>query len=202
MSFAEIVKLTLTDRRLGGSRYTGVYMAHRASTGIALLALRDGRYPRLDGDMGNAVERVVGNAFGHHRLNVTIQGGKYKMFDPLTGANQAGECDVVVEAPEFIVFIETKKKPHRRVSATGDALANLIDLSGSLFDAQAQLARHERILLHHRYIEFDDGRRLDHGGRNIERVAITLLDYGSLQDSFLLRQLFGALAWDSHQRSV
>jgi Holliday junction resolvase len=124
--------------------------------------------------MGSAVERVVAAALRGHGLNVTIQGGTYKMLDPLSGANQVGECDVVAETPEAIVFVETKKKPHRRVSSTGDALANLIDLSGSLFDAQAQLAQHERILLHHNYIQFESGKRLDHGGRNIERIAVTL----------------------------
>jgi hypothetical protein len=129
-------------------------------------ALRAAGYPRFDQDLGNVIERVVADTIRAHRLNVTIQGGTYKMLDPVTGKNQVGECDVMVEGPDFIIFIETKKKPHRRVSATGDALANLIDLSGSLFDAQAQLARHERILLHHRHILFDDGTRLDHNGRN------------------------------------
>jgi hypothetical protein len=94
-------------------------------------ALRNAGYPNLENEIGSAVERVVADAFRAHGLNVTIQGGTYKMLDPLTGANQVGECDVVVETPEAIVFVETKKKPHRRVSATGDALANLIDLSGS-----------------------------------------------------------------------
>ena len=140
--------------------------------------------------MGTAIERVVADALRAHNLNVTIQGSKYSMPDPLTGSNQDGECDVVVESPEFIVFLETKKKPHRRLSATGNALANLIDLSGSLFDAQAQLARHERILLHHGHIQFEDGRRFNMNGRSIERIALTLLDYGSLQDKFLLKQLF------------
>jgi hypothetical protein len=157
-------------------------------------ALRGAGYPRLDQDMGSAVERVTAAAFSTHGINITIQGSTYSMLDPLTGGKQTGECDVVVETPECIVFIETKKKPHRRASATGDALANLIDLSGSLFDAQAQLAQHERILLRHQYIQFDDGKRLNHGGRDIERMAITLLDYGSPQDKFFLRQLFGALA--------
>ena len=160
----------------------------------ATRALRSAGYPRFEQDLGGAVERVVTENFRAHGLDVTIQGSTYTMFDPLTGEQQAGECDIVVETPESIVFVEAKKKPHRRVSATGDALANLIDLSGSLFDAQAQLARHERILLHHRHIRFDDGKRLDYKERNIERIAITLLDYGSLQDKYLLSQLFKALA--------
>ena len=157
-------------------------------------ALRGAGYPRLEQQMGDAIERVVASTFRTHGLDVTIEGKTYTMFDPLTGTQQKGECDVVVETPENVIFVETKKKPHRRVSATGDALANLIDLSGSLFDAQAQLARHERILLHHGHIQFDDGKRLECNGRSIERIAITLLDYGSLQDKYLLSQLFKALA--------
>lgn len=157
-------------------------------------ALRGASYPRLEQQMGDAIERSVASTFRTHGLDVTIEGKTYTMFDPQTGTQQKGECDVVVETPENVVFVETKKKPHRRVSATGDALANLIDLSGSLFDAQAQLARHERILLHHGHIQFDDGKRLECKGRSIERIAITLLDYGSLQDKYLLSQLFEALA--------
>jgi hypothetical protein len=144
--------------------------------------------------MGDAIERLIAEMFRTHGLNVTIQGGTYTMFDPLTGANQRGECDVIVETADTIVFVETKKKPHRRISQTGDALANLIDLSGSLFDAQAQLARHERILLHHGHIQLDNGKRLEHNGRAVERIAATLLDYGSLQDKYFLSQLFKVLA--------
>jgi Holliday junction resolvase-like predicted endonuclease len=157
-------------------------------------AARDAGYPELDNQMGRALERVAANAFRAHGITPTVHGNKkYKMLDPSTGKKQEGECDLVVGTLQRIVFVELKKQPHRHVSSTGNALANLIDLSASLFHAQHQLARHERILLHSNHLLFENGYRLDYGRRGIERMAITLLDYGGLQDKYLLKQLFAAL---------
>ena len=58
-------------------------------------ALRDAGYPRLDDDMGTAVERVVADALRVHGLNVTIQGGTYKMLDPQP---MSSACPAIISA--------------------------------------------------------------------------------------------------------
>lgn len=156
-------------------------------------ALRDSRYPNLDGEMGLAMERLLARALRDHGLAVSVESGKYKLFDPLENKLVDGECDVVVEMDDRVIFFEMKKKPLTRVASTGDDLAGLVDLSSSLMDAQAQLVRHERILRHNKSITFENGFVLQHKGREVEQIAVTLLDFGSFQDRFLLGQLLAAL---------
>lgn len=157
-------------------------------------ALRGKRYPNLDGDMGLAMERLLSRELKKHGLRVSVdEHGKYKMFDPIEGKTVDGECDVVVETDDTILLFELKKKPLTRLASTGDELAGLVDLAASLMAAQSQLVRHERILRHNKCIMFEDGYRLDHNGRNVERIAVTLLDFGGFQDKYLLGQLLAVL---------
>ena len=99
----------------------------------------------------------------------------------------------MVETDAYVVFIELKKKPLRRISGTGDAAPGLVDLSASLFAAQGQLARHEQVLLREGELNFVNGYSLKLAGRRIERSAMTWLDYGGLPDKYLLSQVFTAL---------
>jgi Holliday junction resolvase-like predicted endonuclease len=171
-----------------------------ATPGLACLAffeaatrrLRTAGYPKLDELLAKNVETVVQSILRASGLNVTVSGVEY--FPTTDSRSKAdGECDVVVETEETIVFIELKKKPLRRISSTGDAAAGLVDLSASLFAAQAQLARHEHHLLADGKIAFANGYVLELRGRQIDRIAMTWLDYGGLQDKVLLDQLFRAL---------
>jgi hypothetical protein len=155
-------------------------------------AIRDAGYPDFDNRLGDAVEGVVADALRREGVNVTVQGIEYHT-GKIGPGKVAGECDIVVETERNIVFIELKKKPLRRASGTGDAAPALVDLTTSLFAAQAQLSRHEQTLLETGAIDFDNGYRLKHRGRSIERIAMTWLDYGGLQDKYLLSQIFGAL---------
>lgn len=156
-------------------------------------AIRQSGYPDFDSRLGEAVEGVVADALRKVGVSVTVESVEYTTPDSTQG-NVAGECDIVVETDTNIVFIEIKKKPLRRVSGTGDATPALVDLTSSLFDAQAQLSRHEQILLRDGKIEFTNGYTLEHRGRSIDRIAMTWLDYGGLQDKYLLSQIFTALA--------
>lgn len=154
--------------------------------------LRAARYPNLDGLLGEAVEAVTAAALRSSGLNVTVQGQEYFVSGGAKG-EATGECDIVVETEKSIVFIELKKKPLRRISSTGDAAPGLVDLSASLFAAQSQLARHEQNLLRDGRISFANGYVLELSDRQIDRIAMTWLDYGGLQDKVLLDQVFTAL---------
>ena len=73
------------------------------------IALRNAGYPDFDNELGASLEHVVAEVFSDHGIDVQIQGDEYRMVDPLTQRQQKGECDVVAEGPELIVFAETKK---------------------------------------------------------------------------------------------
>jgi hypothetical protein len=52
-----------------------------------------------------------------------------------------------------------------------------------------QLSQHERVLRSHGRIVFRDGRILSLDGRQVERIAVTQLDHGSLQDRIFIGSL-------------
>lgn len=159
----------------------------------ATRALRNAKYPEFDSCLGRAVEAVAVDALKRSGLNVTVEGGEYRLPGTPPG-KISGECDIVVETETMIVLIELKKKPLRRISSSGDPAAGLVDLSASLFAAQEQLGRHELALVRAGKIAFENGYVLEPGEREIQRLALTWLDYGGLQDKFLLTQIFHALA--------
>lgn len=83
-----------------------------------------------------------------------------------------------------------KKTLTRRAKAGSDAHL-LLDFAGSLLAAQAQAGWHEVQLRRHHHLDLArDGiaKRLELNGREVERVAVSLLDFGSFQDRFLLKQ--------------
>jgi hypothetical protein len=168
-------------------------LAALASFEAVTRALRNAGYPKLDQKMGDAVEQVVADALRGAGQEVTVQSRKY--FAPgIVSGKDRFESDLVVETDELILLIELKKKPLRRVSATGKAASALVDLANSLFEAQEQLGRHEQLLLRDGSIRFANGYVLERRDRRIERIAMTWLDFGGLQDKYLLSQIFEGLA--------
>lgn len=158
-------------------------------------ALRSAAYPKLDTILGDALEQVLIPGEARRRgYAVRVVGGKYRMLDPTIGKRVDGECDVIIETDDLVLFVEAKKKVLTRPAWSGDALANLCDLSDSLLRGQAQAARHERLLRHHGHLLFADGTRLDLNNRHIDRMVVTLLDYGSSQDRNIMSQVYQALA--------
>ncbi len=139
--------------------------------------------------IGPALERVV-----HAELRgrgVSFATGKYNV-----GGTQ-GECDVVVETADTIIFIEIKKRPLQRAAKGGDPVALLAALSEALFYAQEQAARHELVLYRDEQLVLTDNTQtltIVRAGRNVERVALVHLDYGSLQDRLVLSQVLRLLS--------
>lgn len=137
----------------------------------------------LDDKVGLAVERFLKAEMASH--GVAVAGGDYD------SAGEHGECDLVIETAEAVIFAEVKKKPLTRKAKAGSDAALLLDLAGSLLAAQAQAGWHEVRLRRDGYLELDyegDTKRIALSGREIERVAISLLDFGGFQDRVLLKQ--------------
>jgi hypothetical protein len=140
----------------------------------------------LDTKVGTAMEKVVEAEFVSH--GVEVFSGDYD-----EGGH--GECDIAVRTPEVLFFLELKKKTlTRRARAGGDADL-LLDLAGSLLDAQAQAGWHELRITRAGFLDLiRDGeiRRLSLDGRGIEKIALGMLDFGSFQDRIVLKQFLEA----------
>ena len=130
-----------------------------------------------------AIERFLETEFAAH--GVPICGGEYD------ADGEHGECDLVIETPETVIFSEVKKKALTRRAKAGSDADLLLDLAGSLLAAQAQAGWHEVRLRRHEHLDLKrEGmtRRLALNGRQVERVAVSLFDFGSFQDRILLKQ--------------
>lgn len=138
---------------------------------------------KADDKIGTAAERFLSEQFKRH--GISTSNGKYEVN------GKDGECDVVVETPGHVVFIEMKKKVLTRSAQGGNDLDILADLSHSLVAAQKQAGWHEIHLRQQKVLHLDDkGLVFDiHlNEREVERVAVSLLDYGSIQDRTMLSQ--------------
>lgn len=141
----------------------------------------------LDDKVGKAVERFIEAEFTAHGVN--IGGGDYY------ASGKQGECDLVIEAPDAVIFSEVKKKTLTRRAKAGSDTDLLLDLANSLLVAQVQAGWHEVRLRHNGHLDLGrDGivTRLELNGRQVERVAVSLFDFGSFQDRILLKQFLEA----------
>ncbi len=89
------------------------------------------------------------------------------------------------------MFLEIKKKPLTRRAQAGSDAHVLLDLANSLLLAQVQAGWHEVRLRRKDFIDLTENgvtRRLELEGRQIERIAISLMQFGSFQDRIFLKQ--------------
>jgi hypothetical protein len=190
---------TLSDSRLGitfwsrpllklGARYVlfDRSVCAPACLEALLTALRFER-KRLDDDIGRAVERFVEREFAAH--GVPTASGDYDHN------KEHGECDLVADTPDTLVFFELKKKALTRRARAGMDASLLLDLAGSLLQAHAQAGWHEIRLRQAGSLKLDRGgstTTLNLNGRGIEKVALSMLDYGSFQDRIVLKHFLEA----------
>lgn len=142
----------------------------------------------FDDKVGRSIERFLAAEFSARNI------------DSLTGEYDVpeghGEVDLAVESENAIILVELKKKALTRTAKVGNDAALLIDLAGSLLAAQVQAGWHEVRLSKYGHLDLEgqDGvvRRLAARSREVERIAVTLLEYGSFQDRILLKQFLEA----------
>jgi len=135
-----------------------------------------------DQEIGKAFERMVIAKLREHGVSPVF--GEYN-------ADHRGECDIVVETADTILLFELKKMGLVRQRAES-ALYVLLDLSRSLIAAQVQLARQELALYKYQTLELQSGEglhKIERRERWVERVALTLMDFGGLQCKDALLQI-------------
>ncbi len=141
----------------------------------------------LDESVGLAVERFLKAEFALH--GVSIGGGDYD------AGGERGECDLVIETPRTVIFFGIKKKTLTRRAKAGSDAHLLLDFAGSLLAAQAQAGWHEVRLRRYGHLNLKRNgitTPLELNGREIERMAVSLFDFGSFQDRIVLKQFLEA----------
>lgn len=171
-----------------GKRYCLIDRSACAQACIeALLAALRTEHSRLDDSVGKAVERFIESELEKH--NIPTMCGDYDHN------KDHGECDLVVETPDKLIFFELKKKALTRRARAGMDIDLLPDLAGSQLQAHAQLGWHEVRILESKKLDLVyDGTvsTLNLGDREIEKFAISLFDYGSYQDRIVLKHFLEA----------
>lgn len=147
------------------------------------MALRSFMEKEVQENIGPAAESFLKSELT--RKGVTYKSGEY--------SNKKGECDIVIETTETIIFIEVKNKPLTRKAQGGSDVDILVDVSCSLIDSQIQLGNHEILIRKNGFLELKDSggnnHRIELKGRAIERISLTVLDYGGLNDRRVLSQV-------------
>jgi hypothetical protein len=153
----------------------------------AMLAVLRSAHKDFDGRLGLPIERFLRAGFGDR--NVPTLTGKY------VSRGEDGECDIVVETTDTIIFFELKKKPLTRRAQAGSEAHALLDLAHSLLAAQLQAGWHELRLKRDGFLDLNDNGhqvRLELRGRHVERVAVSLTQFGSFQDRVFVQQYLEA----------
>jgi Holliday junction resolvase-like predicted endonuclease len=169
--------------RMSGRRYLLIDRSVCAPAFLeALLSALREEDKKLDDKVGTAVERFLEAEFAAR--NVTTRSGDYDH------GKHHGECDLVTETSDTLVFFELKKKALTRRAKAGSDADLLVDLAESLLAAQAQAGWHEvRIKetgsLNLTVCGITEPLALEN--RKIEKVAVSMLDYGSFQDRTTLK---------------
>jgi Holliday junction resolvase-like predicted endonuclease len=153
----------------------------------ALMAVLRASEKDFDGRLGTPIEQFLRGELLVH--GIPSLAGTY-VID-----GEDGECDIVVETDRYVIFLEIKKKPLTRRAQAGSDAHVLLDLANSLLAAQVQAGWHEARLREKGSIELNHAgtkTRLELKGRNVERIAVSLMQFGGFQDRVLLKQFLEA----------
>jgi hypothetical protein len=156
--------------------------------------LRDTKNRQLETQMGLALEEMTIGAVTLTGNAPAYAGLKYRT-KALKKNAAPYELDVADVTSTDISLLECKKKPLTNAARGGSVLKAIVDLAQAFLMPLVQMIRHES-QLRAGGITFEDGRRLQLDGRNIQRFAITMTDHGSMQDRIFVRAAILGL-WSS-----
>lgn len=168
---------------LGDDRY--LILSHSACSPAFIESLLTKlRGAGIDSDVGYAVEEFLRSELCSRSIDV--KSGNYSV------GKMNGQCDIVIETDKRIVFIEVKKKSLTRAARCGFDVSVLTDMVYSMLHATLQSGWHELYLRTHQRLtlETPDGKQIvELKGREVERMAISLADYGGLQDRLVIKEV-------------
>lgn len=149
----------------------------------AIIAPDGKRNDNNDATLGTVIERFVKHKLDIH--DIEYRSGEFiSKYGTISG-----ECDIVIETEDAIIFIEIKKKGMTRLSMSGVDYSILSDLGSGLIHATAQCFKAERILKCDDELLINGSAPLKYKSQRIFKIALTLNDYGSFQDRMTIRTI-------------
>lgn len=157
----------------------------------SMLELVDRAAAHAGSSVGTLIEEFFVKSARARGLNAIC--GKYDLGKD-NGVQVRGDCDLVVQTSEAIVFLEAKKKGLNKASRSGDVhsdLSLLVDLTQSVVSSQVQALRHETLLRKHGKLVLTasngETSEITWNQQKVYRVSVSLFDTGGLQDGVTLR---------------
>lgn len=169
------------------------------NTVCASIALPDGKWANaIDSELGYAIEEYLRKAFVDKGINIAY-GDRF-------GGDSDLEVDLLCETENDVYIFEMKKKGLTRQAQSGDEGKILTDLADSVLASHFQAMRIENVLKN------NDSLHLAHkggeqtvflNGRQVQRISVSLPDFGALQDKIVLQSLLtiAVLSHASHPNS-
>lgn len=168
---------------LGDDRY--LILSHSACSPAFIEALLTKlRDAGIDSDVGYAVEEFLRSELASRGIDITF--GEYSV------GKVQGQCDIVIETDRRVIFVEIKKKSFTRAARSGFDVAVLTDMVDSMLHATLQSGWHELHLRTHQRLTLNaphTQQTVELRGRDVERMAISLADYGGLQDRMVVKEV-------------
>ena len=176
---------------LGNNRYVipPRGLAARALYERLFSLMREAADPQLGRKLGAALEGLTASILSNAGNIPSIVGGKYAY----PNRRFRYDLDLAVETSQHIHLIECKRKALTNLARGGGTADALLDLSESFFDMLVQMTHHEIVLHTKGSLKFLDKTELLFGGREVERIAVTMLDHGSLQNPVFIRAVVRAI---------
>ncbi|WP_092332437.1 MULTISPECIES: hypothetical protein [unclassified Pseudomonas] len=169
------------------------------NTVCASIGLPNGKWANeIDSELGYAIEEYLRRAFVDKGISITY-GDRF-------GGDSDLEVDLLCETDKDIFIFEMKKKGLTRQAQSGDQSKILTDLADSVLASHFQAMRIENVLknndsLHLINKEGEQTIRLNN--RQVQRISVSLPDFGALQDKTVLQRLLTIAAFShaSHPNS-
>jgi hypothetical protein len=169
------------------------------NTVCAAIALPNGKWANeIDSELGYAIEEYLRRAFVDKGISIAY-GDRF-------GGDSDLEVDLLCETDKDIYIFEMKKKGLTRQAQSGDESKILTDLADSVLASHFQAMRIENVLKNN-----DSLHLINKGGeqivrlnnRQVQRISVSLPDFGALQDKTVLQRLLtiAALSHASHPNS-
>ncbi|WP_139186067.1 MULTISPECIES: hypothetical protein [Burkholderiaceae] len=157
----------------------------------SLLQFASGADSNFYADLGRQAEHLLREKLTAH--GITWHTGEYSSV--YEGRLEKGECDIVIETKDVVFFLETKNKTLTNLARSGSDLHLFTDLALGAVHAASQIIRHELLLKSNGTLTLKDG-DLNHtvhlNNRHVERISISLPEFGALQDRIILDHLLNA----------
>jgi hypothetical protein len=139
----------------------------------------------ITSELGFAVEHLLRTEL--RNIGIDVNTGQYQ------NDKKTLECDLVIENDANILFIETKAKALTRAGRAAFDISLLKDITDSLIHAIIQSGRHSIKILNDKTIslvtEAGESITIELRDRRLERLAITLHDFGGFQDRMIIDQI-------------